>query len=85
MEINDEALERDGGKPVKRAPKPTYPDFKETRENKRQLQCECGSQIWHLWEDDVTSCATCGLPETAITFDMLGDEQANFRQEQLLA
>ncbi len=85
MEIDTEALERDGGKPVKRMPKPNYPDFKATRENKRQLQCECGSQVWHLWDDHIASCGTCGLPETAVRFEMVDDAQANFRQEMLMA
>lgn len=85
MEVDDEGLGRDGGKPVKRSPKPAYPDFKETRGGKKQLQCECGGQAWHLWDDDVVSCATCGLPETAVSFEMLNDEVAEFRQKQLMA
>lgn len=80
----DEEFES-SGKPEKRLPKPNYPDFKVTREGERQLQCDCGSQSWHLWEDRIVSCATCGLPETSVKFDLLGNEEANFRQEQLMA
>lgn len=85
MEIDTESLERDGGKPVKRSPKPDYPDFKETRGGKRKLQCECGGQNWHLWSDRIVSCASCGRPETAVSFELLEDEQAEFRQQQLMA
>lgn len=85
MEVDTEELERTGGKPVKRLQKPNYPDFKETRDGRKKLQCECGSQNWQMWDDDVVSCAICGLPETMITFTLLGDEEANFRQEALMA
>lgn len=85
VELDPDELVRDDGKPVKRLQKPNYPDFKETRDKKRQLQCDCGSQSWHLWDDHIISCATCGLPETSVKFELVSDEQANFRQELLMA
>jgi hypothetical protein len=56
--------------------KPSYADFKETRENRSQLTCECGSQHWHLWDDQVASCAICGLPEPIISFSIRDGESA---------
>lgn len=57
--------------------KPSYADFKETRENKSQLTCECGSQHWQLWDDHVVACAICGLPEPIISFSIRDAESAD--------
>lgn len=56
--------------------KPTYADFKETRDNKQQLTCECGSQVWQLWDDNVAACGICGLPEPIIQFSIRDAEEA---------
>jgi hypothetical protein len=56
--------------------KPTYADFKETRDGKNQLTCECGSQVWQLWDDHVAACGICGLPEPIISFSLRGAEEA---------
>lgn len=69
----------DGGykKPRKvKITKPSYADFKEKRDGKQQLTCECGSQHWHLWDDEVASCAICGLPEPIISFSLRSAEAA---------
>lgn len=81
----EEEADRQAPRKVKRSPKPSYPDFKETRDGRKQLQCECGSQSWHLWDDKIASCATCGLPETAVSFHLVDDEQAELLQEALMA
>ncbi len=57
--------------------KPSYADFKEKRDGKQQLTCECGSQHWHLWDDQVASCAICGLPEPIIQFSIRDAESAD--------
>lgn len=57
--------------------KPTYADFKETRDGRQQLTCECGSQIWQLWDDQVAACGTCGLPEPIIQFSIRDAESAD--------
>jgi len=56
--------------------KPTYADFKDTRDGKQQLTCECGSQVWQLWDDQVAACGTCGLPEPIIQFSIRDAEEA---------
>jgi hypothetical protein len=67
-----------------RIDKPTYADFRETRKNIRQRECECGGQTWHLWEDGVVSCGTCGLPEPFVDFDLVSEEQAEERLERIM-
>lgn len=72
----EEFDERPARKKVK-ITKPAYADFKEKRDGKQQLTCECGSQHWHLWDDQVASCAICGLPEPIIRFSLRGAEEAD--------
>lgn len=65
------------GKPRKiKITKPNYADFRETRDGRQQLTCECGSQVWQLWDDQVAACGICGLPEPIIQFSIRDLEDA---------
>ena len=75
-EVFDEREYRAPRKRKIRYNKPTYADFKETRDGKSQLTCECGSQVWQLWDDQVAACGICGLPEPIIQFVIRDAEEA---------
>jgi ribosomal protein L37E len=83
--VEDEFDDRPSRRKKTKITKPAYADFKETRQDKNQLTCECGSQSWHLWSDMVASCSTCGLPEPIIQFTIRDTESAAEFLEELMA
>lgn len=74
--VDDEFDDRPRRRKKTKIEKPAYADFKETRQGRQQLQCECGCQAWHLWDDQVASCSNCGLPEPIIQFTIRDTEEA---------